>query len=172
MTQDVAHQAGVLETVLAKTAAVLSKGLHDALRHALIRARLHGLAPADDTARHGAQAIIIEALRGGTDQVQGVEDLAAVDDHAAGAPDLTLSVPGGIVAAAEIERHAQCPAAALQDRQIEIDQVPSTEDIRVDGTNASGGGFEQQAFVGMTVQGRRVVVGRFTDDVNLGNLID
>ena len=61
------------------------------------------------------------------------------------------------------------PETLLQDRQVEVDDVPASQHIRVEFTDASGQADEQVALGGVAVDGRRVV-GGLTDEVDLFQL--
>ena len=129
--QDGEHQPGVLQAVGAERGPVLAIDFRDLLRPGTPAIFLEQLAPSQDGVGHRVQPIILEPLQRTAKQVKGVQDLAAVNHHGAPAPDLARSVPGLVVGPSELERDVQVFEAPLQHAQIEIDQVPSGEQIGV-----------------------------------------
>ena len=129
--QDVAHQPRVLEAVPGEGGAVVAEGGQDAVGHGVALGGLEGLAAAEEGEGHRVQAVVLEALQGGPHEMHGVEDLAAVHDDAAAAPDVALLVPRLVGGAAQVEGHAVGPAQRLEHREVEVDQVPAGEHVRV-----------------------------------------
>ena len=165
--QDIAHQARVFQAVFAEGRAIFGVRAEDDLGHVLIRCGLQALAAAQHGAGHGVQAKIVVFLQGGAHQVQGVENLAAIDHHAAAAPHLAFLKPGTVVGAAQIVRQIVSRAALLEHHQIEVDQVPAGEHVGVDQAHARGQGLEQARFVRMAVDVGRVIGGGRSDQVDL-----
>ena len=167
--EQVPHQARVLQAVGAEGLAVLAIGPEDRLRHGLLVLGLEGLAAAQHGLCDRVQAVIVEALQGGPDQVQGIQHLTAVDHHPAPAPHRASLVPGVVAGAAQVEGQLVSLEAALQHGQVEVDQVPAGEDIRVDFPDPRGQTAQQVRLAGVAHQAGGIVRGGGADQVDLLN---
>ena len=117
------------------------------------------------------QAVVLEALQGGPHQVHGVEDLAAVHDDSAAAPDIALLVPRLVAGAAQVEGHAVGPAQLLEHGEVEVDEVPAGEHVRVQLADPLQEGGEQVGLGGVAAHLGGVAGGGLPGQVDLLHLL-
>jgi hypothetical protein len=114
-----------------------------------------GLAPAEHLAGHRVQRVALHAHERAAQQVDPVEDGAARHRRPARA-----ARPGGGPEAhrtrttAELERHARAPGHAHEHGQVEVDDVPAGDRVRVDLAHASDQAGQQLALVGERLRSR------------------
>ena len=165
--EDVEYQAGVLQAIGAEGCPVLAVHFRNLLRPRTPGVVFEQLAAAQDGVGHGIQAVVLEPLQRAAKQVQGVQDLPAVDHHGAAAPDFPGAVPGLVVGPPELKRHVQVPETSLQDLQVEIDQVPSREQVGVHFQNPGRYPAQHGSLIGPADELRGIIRGRFADHVDL-----
>ena len=154
--QDVENQPGILQAIGAEEVTVLAIDFRDLLRPRIPRILFKQLSPAQDCVGHRAQPVVIEPLQRAAQEMQGIQDLAPVDDHGAAAPNFAGPVPGLVRRPAELKRHVQVPEAPLQHFHIEVDQVPSGEQVGIHFAQPRRHAAKHRRLVGPADQGGRV----------------
>ena len=114
------------------------------LRQAVTRGGRHGLAFPEHFARHGIERIIVHADECTAQQVDAVEHETPRDARLAAAEiAFGLADAHGPLVSAELERVAHAGRDPLEHGEIEIDEIPAGEHVRIERSNSRGERLER-----------------------------